>query len=620
MRAMNSLASAFLLGVLLLVQPAAQAQESAESASTILAEVGNKVITARDLIERVDLMPWPGKDRPGERDSAKIRALQSLVAEQILAMEATARGLGEDSTMRMHVRNLQKLLVRDALYRKEVKSRVNVTAQEIRDGLKRFAWQVRVLMIGFPARTGALDASAALRSGGDVDSVARHPAGPAVTIDTVTVRFGMLQRDQEDAVYALTRRVPSSGPIHVPRVGWVVLYLLGKETDPDFAGRTILERTQAVREKIRLRRELELADRYSASALAPWKAEAQPGAFDLMTRTFIALLADGSTGHQHGAPYRLSTVVDSAELRLSAHLKDLLIAIDGGGLNMEDILESFRVVDFSFPTLEQEDFRRRFNASLREVTAMELLSQEGYRYHLERTDDVEHGVDVWSNYWLAGELELELLKYVTVTDEEVRAYLIRHVDAIGRDYEVNVREILSDSLAEAVSIYERISRGADMRDLARRFSTRRDWALNDGESGYFPVADHPELGIRALDSDSGTLAAPVRLPEGYSVFSVLGKKTMPGDSVFSFPSLKETTRSELLAREMQKILNGFVATVANEYHVRLHYDRLVKLDVAPTNIVTKRLIGFGGSMLAAPNLYPLWRWVSDAKDVQQIFP
>jgi len=54
--------------------------------------------------------------------------------------------------------------------------------------------------------------------------------------------------------------------------------------------------------------------------------------------------------------------------------------------------------------------------------------------------------------------------------------------------------------------------------------------------------------------------------------------------------------------------------------VKLYYDRLKKVEIEPINIVTKRFIGFGGTMLAAPTLYPLWQWVGETENVQHVFP
>jgi hypothetical protein len=52
-----------------------------------------------------------------------------------------------------------------------------------------------------------------------------------------------------------------------------------------------------------------------------------------------------------------------------------------------------------------------------------------------------------------------------------------------------------------------------------------------------------------------------------------------------------------------------VAELAGRSRVALDYPALQRTDVLPTDMVTKRLLGFGGGMLAAPSLPPMWDWV-----------
>lgn len=61
--------------------------------TTVLARVGPHTITEQDFLERIDLVPWPGKDNPGLQDSAKITALSSLVAEKLLSLQAVSQGI-----------------------------------------------------------------------------------------------------------------------------------------------------------------------------------------------------------------------------------------------------------------------------------------------------------------------------------------------------------------------------------------------------------------------------------------------------------------------------------------------------------------------------------------------
>jgi hypothetical protein len=603
-----------LLGPLVLLAlvstPPALPQARPGAPADTLAEVGTRVITSRDLIERIELMPWPGKERGASMDSVKFKALRSLAAEEVLALEADAEGVIPDSALRVYAGNLERLFVRDELYRTQVRTRTTVSEKEVRTGLSRFAWRVRVLMINASGESEARAISRILKNGGNTDSLIAHPpAGRArPPVDTVAVTFGLLELEQENAVYALSDALRASEPILTRARTWVVLRLLGRETDPEYAKLSLPERREKVKERIRKRNEMVRAERYSLEVLSGSRGEAQRGTFSLFAEKIRALMLSDSLRFRTSSGYRLDRGIDAAFDALAGHLGDVIVTTEGRGMTIGEVLEGYRTYEGVFPTLEKKDFYLRLNASIRDLVGRELLAREGYRLHLESADEVRHDVGMWSGYWRARALMRKLSGDIQVSNDDVLRALEDRVGIIGRDYEINVREILTDSLREALSCMEKIVGGAAMEELARQASRRKAWGAKGGESGYFPLADHPALGIRALDAAPGKLVGPVRLPEGYSVFTVLGVRRVPGDTTFAFDSLKTVIRAGLLEAALRERLNRYVASAAGRYNVTLYDKRLGGVEIPPVNIVTRRMLGFGGSVLAVPALFPLWEW------------
>jgi parvulin-like peptidyl-prolyl isomerase len=116
------LLSAFWCAALAWAVPQAAPAGASTSQSTLqdtLAVAGSRAITAADLVERIEWMPWPDKQR-ADMDSAKVRALQSLVGEALLAGEARRQALGDSGRVAAMRTSLEKALVRDALYRQVV--------------------------------------------------------------------------------------------------------------------------------------------------------------------------------------------------------------------------------------------------------------------------------------------------------------------------------------------------------------------------------------------------------------------------------------------------------------------------------------------------------------------
>ena len=67
-------------------------------------------------------------------------------------------------------------------------------------------------------------------------------------------------------------------------------------------------------------------------------------------------------------------------------------------------------------------------------------------------------------------------------------------------------------------------------------------------------------------------------------------------------------------------VKGHLPGASLEVHLKLPYNHLRKVEVSPTNVVTKRFIGFGGTMMAVPGVYPLWDWLRNTPYVKEILP
>jgi hypothetical protein len=481
--------------------------------------------------------------------------------------------------------------------------------------------QLRILMLVTHERRDAEKLSRLLRRTAGRDSVlARFRETVQVSIDSVTVYFGLLEKEQEDVVYGLTGSSPVSEPIELRRIGWAVLVLISQETNSEYAGLSIPERTERINQRIRRRKEIVLAGRAAGAILAPLRVEVRPEPFELLERTMHDLLAADSASLRMERGYRLDMVVDGAISKLGARAGDPLVDMTSGEMTIGDVLKSFKTAELLVPALESKDFRRRLNAGVKEMVERELLAREGYRRGLANVEEVKRDVATWSNYWRAQELAGNLLQSVRVTDDEVMEYFIAHPELLLAHYSVNIREILSDSLRDAFLIMDKISEGWRMDDVARTYSQRREWAGRGGESGYFPAATLPELGMRALVADSGKLIGPVHVPNGYSVFTVLGRKFLDRGKALDTDSLVSSVRNVLQYEKGRRTLNTFLASVARSHNVILYLNRLKTVEIAPVNVVTKRLIGFGGAVLAVPALNPLWEWVGESNAVQEVLP
>ena len=571
-----------------------------------LAVVGGGAVTAADLLERVDFMPFPGKENPAERESLKTRALESIVAERLLAAEAASRGLGSDSLTALRLAGLERAFVRDQLFRNEVAAGVAASPGEIESGLKKYARELRVVIFRSPTEESArMTAQALLRPAGRPDSIASR--------DTVTMSFGMSDESLEEHAYTLTAARSVSPPFLSPFLGWVVLRLVGARPAPAPAAQSMNDRLITVKNIIERRKSQARGVRYMASVLEPERAEADSAVFRLLGQALYAIIASDTAAHRIEGRLMLTPgEVDLLEENLRGSLSRTLVGMPQGGLTLGAAIQAFRTEPFTTPSLGRRTFAYVLNESVKRIAREEFLAREGYRKNLQASPAVRHDLETWRANWLGHMMQEEIAAAAgPPTEEEETSGLIAYARLLSPSYEVNVREILLDSLAKASRCREALLAGEDMASLARRVSQRKGWAERGGESGYFHVRSFPELGIRALIADSGALVGPVPLPGGYSLFRVLGKRLAHTDGAMTIDSLRNLIRGEIRSGVRQTRLDRSIAGLAEKFGVVFHFDRLKYVVLSGHNMFTRRYIGFGGMMNAAPILQVQTGWMRE---------
>ncbi len=595
-------------------------QHEEEFSKDTLATIGPQTITVRDLDERIGLMPWLGLNQLAKIDSVKIEALNSLVAEKLLALAGTERRLTADPSTQAMRRSLERLLARDELYKSEVLDKIRLSSAEISSGLARYARQLRVNVVIAASQTNAERIHSILENRTQQDDSLQADTLGALAVgqDTVDIRFGGMNQELEDRAYSLHQGQVSE-PFYIDRYGWVVLKFLDWKTNPDYANESIGERRLAVEKILKERKRDIRSIQYFIATLSPQSARVEPEALRLFADSLHLLIVQDSVRRSITAHYRsLPSDVEELRERLGSRLETVLVRIGDEDLTIGEAIEGLRYQAFVFHSLRRNDFLIEANEMLKKVVEGELLAREAMKRHLQNTANVRRDLNLWSDYWAANAMAKLVVDTIRVNDDETAAYLFRTNPALGNLNYVNIREIFSDSLRQLLQLAIRIGNGESMAELARAYTERKEWRDRDGQSGFFAIVEHPAIGVAAMNVDSGRLVGPLHTENGYSLFEVLGKRLMPG-SLRALDSISTQSCNDLLGQKQVGALERYVATLADKFGVTIRYENLRKLQTRPFPMVTKRMIGFGGAIPATPPLAPLAGWTKKYPKVNQPF-
>ena len=197
-------------------------------------------------------------------------------------------------------------------------------------------------------------------------------------------------------------------------------------------------------------------------------------------------------------------------------------------------------------------------------------------------------------------------------DEIIDFYNQRNHKSFGNK-EINILEIVTDSLEIVEKVLDEIEKDADFLELAKSYSKNFNGNISVLGSGFLRVNSMGQVGQVAANMKVGDIYGPIKTHEGYLVFKLLGVRE---DSVFlktNFAQIKEELGRELSFLKQKNSLNKFIGNLANKYSVDIYLDNLKRILVTSHHSIIYNYIGFGGRVLAVPLLNINMEWVPEWK-------
>jgi len=223
--------------VILFTSWLARATATGAQADT-LALINGEPVTSDAFKYRYELSVYPGKDNTTSLDSTKKQFLLSLIAERLLALSAQSENLldVEDEKIRTEA---EDMFLRDALFRKEVVSKVKISRDEVSSGLKLSSYLYLVDTFYFP------DSASGSRFYGRLGGL--PPAQFYAAVRTARVSHDTLQIGFGESTEKIERAFFGHEPGFVSQPtltedGFVVFRILGRPLNKRFASASEEER------------------------------------------------------------------------------------------------------------------------------------------------------------------------------------------------------------------------------------------------------------------------------------------------------------------------------------------------------------------------------------------
>lgn len=576
-----------------------------------LARVGDKIISENEFLERYELTPGINKHNKKLRESSKIDFLYTLITEKLWALEATAIGLDTTEVMAFSKSAFEKMFVRDELYKREILDKIEITDEELIDGYEK---NLTTLKINFLFSTDEEEIYILynlLEAGIPFDTILSESPEFEEQPEPIEIVYGQMDEEIEDSLYRLSVG-EFTAPVLTPE-GWYIFMLKNKTGQMLSSNKEIEDSRNTVSKIIKARKEKEIYREFYLNFFQGKSVDVNAFLYESMAQKISTVLTKKKELEKikDGDPvFLLADEVVSIEEQLGVDsLKMSFILLDENPISLKQFIRTIAFDGFKVTDCRIEAVRAALDLMARRTIEQELLAEEGYKHNLQLLPEVRNQVQMWFDNYLFQMLQNKFSDSLNVSDEEVYKYFQSVVESKNPVVMVNIVEVLTDSLELIDFIINELSKGAEIKQLAEKY-TQREWTKDQGgEFGLFPVNKFGELGRIASQMEVGDIYGPLKLPEGYSIFQLIDKKHRDDSLSVPFEKLKDDYKSELLHNKLMQKMNDYTLQLALEYGIDINPDLLNSIEVTGINSFAIRYLGFGGKITAVPLVTPNNSWV-----------
>jgi len=587
---------------------------------TIIAEAGDLIITETEFKLRYELAPQLSREVKGRELENKYEFLYTLLAEKLWALQARKIGLDTTDIMRYTFRAIEKMYVRDALYMDEIQSGVKITPAELEEARYRNKYPAVVSYIFSHQRDEIFNIYEALKSGLSFDTL-MSVRPEALYGYNYQVNFGKMEKYAEDSIYSLKMGAFSS-PIE-SEDGWYIFRLDSLKEKLIHDSKALTTENKNI-EKVLSQRQIDsLYKEFFNKFFRGRKVNTNGIIFWSFADKVIDILKSRKTEKslpdnefvytEAGDYYRLADAFGGDSLRMS------FIEFDDVPVSLNNFLYDFIFEGFYSKSVNPDTIRAKLNSRVKTFIEHELLAREGFERGYDKKPEIQAALDIWRNYYLSGIYGQKLFDESKVTEAEVFAKYENNTTGFA-NIQVNIQEILSDSLEIIDKILREIDKGTDFGELARKY-TQRVWTREKGgEFGFFPASMYGEIGEAALKMRPGEIYGPIKTDDGYSVIKLLEKKEELLRTDVPFEKVKTEIARKVFSEKLVNAKLGKTAEFAKEFGIKINGKALEDLKVTGLNMIVYKYFGFGGRNVAVPVTPMFFEWYEKYLELKNELP
>ena len=385
-----------------------------------LAKIGDLELSSKEFKQRFELTPKIKLDF----DSTKVNFLYSLIAEKLWALEAQSLSMDTIPYVYNSVKNIERKLVKDKLYKIEVESKAIITEKEISDNLFKIDEKRTMNFLFSKDQNEIKQLYDRLLLGESIDSLLIGRVEQSQQVEGVPVIFGQMDEHLENIIYSLELN-KFTDPIPV-KVGWVIYYLKIVEVNSSENGTSEKTKSKNVEDILFSRKAEVFYKEFFNKYILGTTAHTDKRLINQLVDEVFQMFREsgGDLYNANSKKYQL----DEYQIRIIKNkfsaiaLSSDFIKFEISPISFNKYLTSLELNGIAFEKMSKGAIYKSIDNNVKSYIFEELLFREGYSRGLQNSEEIKNELKLWQESFLASYYRHSFLDAIETNDSEAKEF------------------------------------------------------------------------------------------------------------------------------------------------------------------------------------------------------
>jgi len=439
-----------LLLLVFLVTKLIACQQHVDEHSEVLARIGEKTITADEFLYNYEF----GHGHLRQGDDPKRTYLDFMIAEKLLALEASKIDLDTSSAIQHALHTLREELLIEQVFNDRVLSNIEVSDQEIRDEINKAAVSFQFRFMPAASEREALNLLASIQTNGFAETLESHiESNPELSLARGELTSSFVKADEIDpSLLAIITDLPLNNPSEpaLYQGAWYIFEVLDirreRLSEYDYE-----QKAPSYRKVLYNKKAMELGTAFIAETMQPLNVRTKRKGFEILNDALWAWYEDDQPERnllfyieqeKRNAPY-----IDL----LTSNAAEPLVDVAGSTWTIRTFLEHFTPGRYVMRARDRDQFKVRLAdvvaLVVRDATLLEIANGD----NLSNSEEYQQNITQWMDKWLFQEYKAHLQQARQIDAAYLTQRLNQYVDSLDGKYKIWINEAMLDTLTPSSS-------------------------------------------------------------------------------------------------------------------------------------------------------------------------